>query len=532
MRRFLLALILACLPVIGAGQVLSKIDALQKHTAGWVNVKEYGAICNGSADDTAAVASAYAALPSAGGELRFPAGTCKLNLTIARTGVSLVGAGSGDPNAGTGATKLIPAITTSPVLTFGNGTTLYRGNGLENFVIVGDGVTATGDGVKLVGLYEFSARNVTIASFGRDNLVIQSSAGQPTALLHFASFTSSYARRSCVRAEYGAQYVTGVYFTNTHINGWSGAGSHAVYSDGVALGFANSYIDVGGDGIGHVYLARTGAANPAIYGANLTIDAVSTRVGVELGWAGVHVPSSWLLGSIHLSGKIKWSDATTYDGTGGPAGTGSDAYISQLNAYSIVPEGIYLPDTAASAHWDGASAPTVKLSRSGASLVLDGANITISKASPIIAASAANDTLSLTGTRTAADSGADVAIGSGGATRTAGNLVAIRNNGTNVLTLGFSGKTGLTASSFLDDSANTGSRTVNLPYGRNAFAAGTATLTITNNLVTATSLVFVVLQTNDATARLANVVPAAGSFAVNLTANATGTTKFAWFVIN
>jgi hypothetical protein len=101
-----------------------------------------------------------------------------------------------------------------------------------------------------------------------------------------------------------------------------------------------------------------------------------------------------------------------------------------------------------------------------------------------------------------------------------------------VLSIGKDGDLQTTAMSFLDDSATTGSRTVNLPNGRNAFAAGTASITITNLLVTSTSRVFVVLQTNDATAILKSVVPGAGNFVVTLNGNATGITKFGWMVVN
>jgi hypothetical protein len=77
-----------------------------------------------------------------------------------------------------------------------------------------------------------------------------------------------------------------------------------------------------------------------------------------------------------------------------------------------------------------------------------------------------------------------------------------------------------------------GNATLNFPAGRSSIAAGAATVTITSSFVSATSIIFVALQTNDATAILKNVVPAAGSFAVNLTAAATGNTNFCWFVMN
>lgn len=86
--------------------------------------------------------------------------------------------------------------------------------------------------------------------------------------------------------------------------------------------------------------------------------------------------------------------------------------------------------------------------------------------------------------------------------------------------------------SFTNGGGTTGSVTMNTARGIVAFAAASSTITITNSLVTATSTVLVVLQTNDTTAILKNVVAAAGSFVITLTANTTGTTKASFIVFN
>jgi hypothetical protein len=93
---------------------------------------------------------------------------------------------------------------------------------------------------------------------------------------------------------------------------------------------------------------------------------------------------------------------------------------------------------------------------------------------------------------------------------------------------------GLSLTSFLDDSATAGTRTVNTTRGINKLASAGAptTLTINNSLVTATSLVLAVLQTADATATIKNIVPGSGSFVITFGAAATADTKVAWVVIN
>jgi len=78
----------------------------------------------------------------------------------------------------------------------------------------------------------------------------------------------------------------------------------------------------------------------------------------------------------------------------------------------------------------------------------------------------------------------------------------------------------------------TGAQTINKPVNSVNFAAAATALTVTNSLVSTSSAVLCELQTNDATARIANVVPASGSYTINLTAAATAETRCTCVVIN
>lgn len=77
----------------------------------------------------------------------------------------------------------------------------------------------------------------------------------------------------------------------------------------------------------------------------------------------------------------------------------------------------------------------------------------------------------------------------------------------------------------------TGNRTINQTAGRVNIAAGGTAVTVTNSLVTANSIVMAVAATNDTTATVKNVVPAAGSFTINTVA-VTAETAFNFLVIN
>lgn len=78
----------------------------------------------------------------------------------------------------------------------------------------------------------------------------------------------------------------------------------------------------------------------------------------------------------------------------------------------------------------------------------------------------------------------------------------------------------------------TGAQTINKPSGTVNFAAAATSLVVTNSLCTTSSIVLCTLRTNDTTARIANVVPGAGSFTINLTVAATAETSCGFLVIN
>ena len=91
------------------------------------------------------------------------------------------------------------------------------------------------------------------------------------------------------------------------------------------------------------------------------------------------------------------------------------------------------------------------------------------------------------------------------------------------------------AATALATATTTGAQTVPVLSGKAAIAAGASSVVITNALVTAGSKVVadVAQATADGTLlRVERVVPAAGSFTIYGTANATATTLIDWIVFN
>lgn len=78
----------------------------------------------------------------------------------------------------------------------------------------------------------------------------------------------------------------------------------------------------------------------------------------------------------------------------------------------------------------------------------------------------------------------------------------------------------------------TGAQTIDKIAGTVNFAAAATTLVVTNNMVTADSIVMAVRRTNDTTCFLASVEPAAGSFTIRMTAACAAETSVGFVVTN
>jgi hypothetical protein len=90
----------------------------------------------------------------------------------------------------------------------------------------------------------------------------------------------------------------------------------------------------------------------------------------------------------------------------------------------------------------------------------------------------------------------------------------------------------LRSSQTLTTAGTTGDVTIERPSGSARIAAGGTSVTVTNSLVTATSIIQAVCSTNDTTAYVKNVVASSGSFAITLGAAATAETEIRFVVIN
>jgi hypothetical protein len=91
---------------------------------------------------------------------------------------------------------------------------------------------------------------------------------------------------------------------------------------------------------------------------------------------------------------------------------------------------------------------------------------------------------------------------------------------------------GIAQNKTITPNGTTGNQTINKPLGTVNIAAGQSSVTVTNSLVDANSIVFAVVRTNDTTAQIKNVTCAAGSFTIRLASNATAETSIGFMVMN
>ena len=110
------------------------------------------------------------------------------------------------------------------------------------------------------------------------------------------------------------------------------------------------------------------------------------------------------------------------------------------------------------------------------------------------------------------------------------NFLQFSKNGASVYRVDSTGKN--TFASTITAGGTTGNQTINKPSGTVNIAAAGTTVTVTNSLVSTSSIVVAVVRTNDATAYIKNVVPSSGSFVITLGASATSEVSIGFIVYN
>jgi len=88
------------------------------------------------------------------------------------------------------------------------------------------------------------------------------------------------------------------------------------------------------------------------------------------------------------------------------------------------------------------------------------------------------------------------------------------------------------AGKMITPNGTTGNQVINQVSGTVNLSAASQTITVTNSLVTANSIINVTARTNDATCYVKNYVASAGSFTINMVANCSAETSIGFIVTN
>lgn len=212
----------------------------------------------------------------------------------------------------------------------------------------------------------------------------------------------------------------------------------------------------------------------------------------------------------------------TNSNAGGIITTAYSAYLTKTNSGTITNNfGLYQNDATAKNYFAGNLG--IGLNAPSASLQIDAGNAT---------ASALKFTAGTTTGQTSTD-GVDFGIDTAGnglmRQREALDLIFYTTNA-EVMRLKAAGN--IVVPTTVTAGGTTGAQTINKISGTVNFAAAATAITVTNSLVSATSIVMAVVRTNDTTSVIKNVVPASGSFVITLNAAATAETSVGFFVIN
>lgn len=332
-----------------------------------VNVKHpaYGAKGDGVTDDTAAIQAAYNVAKITGAKLYFPPGTYLFNLIVDAPNIFILGSGASATasEGGNGNTVFKPKLLTSPVIQVGNGTSVVNQIRLAGFTMIGDGAGSTSDGLVIKGADWVLASNITIEGFGRDGVRLESSATRPTTYVFLDNVGLRWNRASCLKATQGSQYVAAVFASNMVIQGWTTAGtSYAIYLDSVGLAVSNTWIQAGGNGVGHVFLDKTGSEAVKLRASTLTIDSGSSSdVLVEIAETRSYVATYLDGAGLNIDGLVKWGDASTTDATN----TGEQVHQGKLYNAMVLQNLYFNQSNAASADEPVVAGSLPRITRSG-----------------------------------------------------------------------------------------------------------------------------------------------------------------------
>lgn len=226
----------------GSGATSRSVQAKLRE---FVSVKDFGALGDGSTDDTTAIAAAISAVSNAGGgTVYFPHGTGPYRANITLTGENIVlHFEDHDYYDFVGLEAADPAL---PAFSLGDGTTTTRGCTINNLTMHGNNVADKGllvNGAERCYFNGFSSRG-----FNDYQIKFDSSATQNTFFIFFDNFSvqpGTDAASLGIDFTFGSGFVAAVFMSNGALNSNGSGGSYVIQMTGASsrLRLANVWID-------------------------------------------------------------------------------------------------------------------------------------------------------------------------------------------------------------------------------------------------------------------------------------------------
>lgn len=335
------------------------------------NVKDYGAVGDGTTDDSVSITGAYNSLSTLGGTLYFPPGIYKFNLLVNKPNVCIKGQGSiKDYNSPLSGSRFIPANLNQPLIQIGNDTQSVKGFVIQDCTLYGGSNPYGNMGLLYSGgAFECYAYNLTVWNF-KNCIKLQAGTSQPCSLNHFIGFLIQPSNEGSGKGIWAVMnsnqnsFTTANYFNHGHINAPTGVSGYSVELDGTNLYLDNTYIDISSSGAGIKFTkTNPGVLDPYVICHGLRIDPTNKNWPVIKGHNNQKLWSTYLRGTVEVDGLLETSGSSFVDNPNGPQIIG---YQSIANSLQVLDE-IAFDENTSTAYTGGYSNNT-KIYKSSKSL--------------------------------------------------------------------------------------------------------------------------------------------------------------------